>query len=728
MKAISHFVPLAIVCLLSTPVAFAQARSASVTAHSRSLSLAEYSGMHPDFGPLINYVTTFDGQTGIPLHEIIAGDFYNSEELLPVPGQPVPALYQADFATFSDDELVSYGEFAINLPVTDSDTNGLPDFLQFNKPGTVQFTGSGRPDFRSLGLPLNPFTIVNGQLTRSANSRSGHYIMTLVEPAPVGTVTYQGQFDLNLVTGTADYLRGDSNQISFDLLTGDMEGTVAAETSFTMVSQDEISLPQFTFRSDVGSITVRAFSLVRTGATYRGNMQFVDGDPTTSWPDYTEWLIEITDTNDFDRDGIPDLSDSELPGNLPPIVTLTEPLDNSLFVAPSVFPLLAKATDPDGEVINVEFFAGTEKVGESDIDPFFTFWHRAPAGSYSLTAKATDNLGAASTSAPITVVVRELGPDGLLYSTGFEPDQGYAVGNPLAGQGRWFGNVPLRFSGIMADAIPGQGQSAYIGLHRAVTNTAMAFYINQSINFEPLTAGTPALAFSAVVKIIPSSNGKADTFYVCFRGADGSPFFSLIFATNSPISYLAGGTRKVTTVSLPTNQFHLNVVMDMERNRWNALLDGLDIITNQPVRTYASQMWFGSIEVEWKPADRNNPGNNYMLFDDILLRASSSLPQKPTLAISPAQPGRIRIQLTGQPNKSYRLESTTDFVTWTQVAEVIQSGQDGVALFPEISVLGSTSAFYRCREIPTYLNSSGRVSTFRVNAENRSNARCSADR
>ena len=49
--------------------------------------------------------------------------------------------------------------------------------------------------------------------------------------------------------------------------------------------------------------------------------------------------------------------------NLPPSVSIIEPKDGDVFYTPTNIQFLAKATDPDGFVTHVEFFAGTNDLG-----------------------------------------------------------------------------------------------------------------------------------------------------------------------------------------------------------------------------------------------------------------------------------------------------------------------------------------------------------------------------
>ena len=53
----------------------------------------------------------------------------------------------------------------------------------------------------------------------------------------------------------------------------------------------------------------------------------------------------------------------------------------------------------------VEFFNGTTKLGEDTSAPYTLQWNVGAAGTYTLTARATDNAGATKTSSAATVTV-----------------------------------------------------------------------------------------------------------------------------------------------------------------------------------------------------------------------------------------------------------------------------------------------------------------------------------
>ncbi|HUK34953.1 MAG TPA: carbohydrate-binding protein [Vicinamibacterales bacterium] len=91
--------------------------------------------------------------------------------------------------------------------------------------------------------------------------------------------------------------------------------------------------------------------------------------------------------------------------NQPPTVVLTAPTNGTSYVDPASMTVSATASDPDGYITAVKFYAGSSLVGSSSTPPYTITWSAVPVGVYSLTAVATDNLGANSTSASVSVTV-----------------------------------------------------------------------------------------------------------------------------------------------------------------------------------------------------------------------------------------------------------------------------------------------------------------------------------
>jgi Bacterial Ig domain/Secretion system C-terminal sorting domain len=93
--------------------------------------------------------------------------------------------------------------------------------------------------------------------------------------------------------------------------------------------------------------------------------------------------------------------------NQNPTVSITTPIHNAQFVAPISMIVSATASDPDGNIAKVEFFNGTTLLRTVTTAPYSFSWTNLAAGTYNLTAKATDNLNATTTSSTIQIIVNQ---------------------------------------------------------------------------------------------------------------------------------------------------------------------------------------------------------------------------------------------------------------------------------------------------------------------------------
>lgn len=112
--------------------------------------------------------------------------------------------------------------------------------------------------------------------------------------------------------------------------------------------------------------------------------------------------------------------------NKAPTVIITSIANGQKFAAPAAIPLTASAKDPDGKISKVEFFNNTTLINTQYIYPYTFNWKNIPAGTYRITAKATDNLGLSATTAPVKIIVAA--PDApIVSSKSFSADKKTAV-------------------------------------------------------------------------------------------------------------------------------------------------------------------------------------------------------------------------------------------------------------------------------------------------------------
>jgi hypothetical protein len=165
------------------------------------------------------------------------------------------------------------------------------------------------------------------------------------------------------------------SDVTINAIAGDADGQVTLVEFFSngsKVGQDATEPYSFTLSDlEIGSYTLTVAATDDSGAT------------TTS----TEVVIAVE------------------PPNTPPTCGITSPLNGATYAAPANVTIDASASDGDGSIALVEFYANGAKIGEDATAPYSFVWNSVAAGSYALTAVAIDNDGAqgASDAVPITV-------------------------------------------------------------------------------------------------------------------------------------------------------------------------------------------------------------------------------------------------------------------------------------------------------------------------------------
>ena len=309
-------------------------RQVHVSAVCLSVSVGPFTGTLPGTGPVTTSLATFRESSGYPLHTVLPNgtQIFNGEL---APTSTSSASYSYQYVTFNPQGTTNqFGAIHLDLPLTDSESIGLPDILQPARSVAASFTGSG-----TIAWPVVGGFGVSGQMTRGANAINGTFAVTLsIQGLPA--THYNGPFRLLTIEGEADYERlqdqsvpylthistdtvapRDSevqlrvvagHRIEFTLKRHSQTGgeeSLSATTSFTVVGPNEIVLPAFTLVGPGVQYDVQPLSLKRSGHRYSGPLTFADGDPKTPWVDFGKWVIVLTDENDEDNDGVPDISD-----------------------------------------------------------------------------------------------------------------------------------------------------------------------------------------------------------------------------------------------------------------------------------------------------------------------------------------------------------------------------------------------------------------------------------
>ncbi|MBB4078008.1 hypothetical protein GGR28_000609 [Lewinella aquimaris] len=132
--------------------------------------------------------------------------------------------------------------------------------------------------------------------------------------------------------------------------------------------------------------------------------------------------------------------------NAPPTVSITSPTNGAVFSQGDDVVITASANDSDGTVSSVAFFDGSTPLGVDNDAPYFVTLPNISSGAHTLTAVATDDNGATTTSSAINVTANDPAPFQLCIASGsagleafgrvFEADNSSAGGHPTRTNGK----------------------------------------------------------------------------------------------------------------------------------------------------------------------------------------------------------------------------------------------------------------------------------------------------
>ena len=200
-------------------------------------------------------------------------------------------------------DVVGYSSLA--LSTADTDNNGIPDIFEPSRAVNQNVSWY----YHTYWYGGDEQGTLTGQITRNANSTQGTYSL--------GPGYIVGDYYIGHLSGSIAYSH-ETGVASYTLQGGTLYNETVQEEvgqgAFTIIDQDTIQVPEMTVRNTSGvARTIPAHTFKRYGKTYRTTIKIADGFPLTSWPDYQNWIFVITDNNDSDGDGIPDLSDPPPP-------------------------------------------------------------------------------------------------------------------------------------------------------------------------------------------------------------------------------------------------------------------------------------------------------------------------------------------------------------------------------------------------------------------------------
>ncbi len=344
-----------------------------------------------------------------------------------------PASITIDASASDSDGAISKVEFFQGSTLLNTDTTAPYSFTWTNVPtGTYSLTAKAT-DNRNAVTTSSAITVIsNVPPTVSITSPANNTVFTA--PASItidasasdsnGTVSkvefFQGTTLLNTDT-TAPYSFTWTNvpagTYSLTAKATDNHNAVTTSSAITVISN---ALPTVSITNPANNTVFTAPATIMIDANANDSdgtiskVEFFQGttllntDTTApfsfTWTNVPAGTYSLTAKATDNRNAVTTSSAIAVISNALPTVSITSPANNAVFNAPANITIDAGASDSDGTISKVEFFQGTTLLNTDTTAPFSFAWTNVPAGTYSLTAKATDNRNAVTTSSAITVI------------------------------------------------------------------------------------------------------------------------------------------------------------------------------------------------------------------------------------------------------------------------------------------------------------------------------------
>ncbi|GAL86865.1 FG-GAP repeat-containing protein [Sporocytophaga myxococcoides] len=311
---------------------------------------------------------------------------------------------------------------SINITANASDADGTISSVAFFNGTTLIGTDATAPySFNWTNVAAGTYSITAVATDNAGGTAISAAAVVTVSSTPVAPFKLQGESACSV-----DGIANENTNTGFNG-TGyvNVNNAVGSKASWA-VSAGAAGNVGVTIRFANGTTANRTMSVAVNGVTQIASVSFTGTGAWTTWNTAVVQLSlsqgnnlltlsSLTENGGPNIDELTFASDPITQGqcnatqNTPPIVSLTSPPSNTEFTAPATITLSASASDLDGSVTKVEFFNGSTLIATDITAPYSFFWTNLSAGVYNITAKATDNQGASTTSSAITINVKSVG-------------------------------------------------------------------------------------------------------------------------------------------------------------------------------------------------------------------------------------------------------------------------------------------------------------------------------
>ena len=333
---------------------------------------------------------------------------------------PIPSTNRVLIA-----QLTTNGVFHYELNVQiKSDLGVVENYVVSNPTGNEIIIPSLTGTFGSTNTPP---TVSITSPSDGANYITGAIIPIAANATDDGTVTSVEFFVDGVSIGIDNSSPYNANYTSIAGLHSltakatDNNGAFTISSAITInVSNNPLPIVNITSPSNGASFITGSIIPITANASDNGSVSsvefFVDGvsigiDNSSPYSaNYTSTLgshnLTATATDNLGAQTTSSIITISVGNNPPPTINITSPSNGDLYIAPAVVTINANANDPNGTVSQVQFYVNGVLVGSDASAPYSFNW-TGVIGQANITAKATDNLGAQTTSAGVLISVAD---------------------------------------------------------------------------------------------------------------------------------------------------------------------------------------------------------------------------------------------------------------------------------------------------------------------------------
>jgi hypothetical protein len=306
---------------------------------------------------------------------------------------------------------------SINITANASDADGTISSVAFFNGATLIGTDATAPyEFNWTNVAAGTYLITAVATDNEGGVTTSSAVTVIVESTP--SFKLQGESACSV-----DGVLNENTNTGFNG-TGyvNVNNAIGSKATWAIASSAGGNV-NMTIRYANGTTANRNMSLVVNGVTQIASVTF---EGTGVWTTWNTAVVQISVSQgnnivtltSLTADGGPNIDELSFgsesisagqcnanPANVPPVVSLTSPVNGGIYTAPASIQLSATATDSDGSVSKVEFYNGSEIISSVLTAPYEFNWTNVVPGTYFITAKATDDQGAVTESAPVTITV-----------------------------------------------------------------------------------------------------------------------------------------------------------------------------------------------------------------------------------------------------------------------------------------------------------------------------------